>query len=147
MEEACVRIVMAVTAGNTNRRGEVAVLAVRRAARDARSPASVSATSAAMDVPQFDGLLDPIVDDDRESCDMMLEALRRYGASVQCAIGDRGDRHATEVQTRSMVRAAALPQPRSRVLRRIGAPELGCGTSQPRPNGGEAWRLELGRKH
>jgi CheY-like chemotaxis protein/anti-sigma regulatory factor (Ser/Thr protein kinase) len=55
-------------------------------ARDARSPASVSATPAAMDVPQFDGLRILIVDDDRESCEMMLEALRRHGASVQCAL-------------------------------------------------------------
>ena len=55
-------------------------------ARDARSPASVSATPAATDVPQFDGLRILIVDDDRESCEMMLEALRRYGASVQCAL-------------------------------------------------------------
>ena len=27
-----------------------------------------------------------IVDDDPESCEMMLEALRRYGASVECAM-------------------------------------------------------------
>ena len=37
-------------------------------------------------MPQFDGLRILIVDDDRESCEMMLEALRRYGASVQCAL-------------------------------------------------------------
>ena len=55
-------------------------------ARDARSPASVSATPAATDGPRFDGLRILIVDDDRESCEMMLEALRRYGASVQCAL-------------------------------------------------------------
>jgi PAS domain S-box-containing protein len=55
-------------------------------ARDARSPASVSATPAAADVPRFDGLRILIVDDDRESCEMMLEVLRRYGAVVQSAL-------------------------------------------------------------
>jgi CheY-like chemotaxis protein/anti-sigma regulatory factor (Ser/Thr protein kinase) len=55
-------------------------------ARDARSPASVSATPAAADVPRFDGLRILVVDDDRESCEMMLEALRRYGAVVQGAL-------------------------------------------------------------
>ena len=54
--------------------------------RDARHPAGVSATPAATNVPQFDGLRILIVDDDRESCDMMLEVLARYGASVQCAL-------------------------------------------------------------
>ena len=53
---------------------------------DVRSPASASAPPAAtMDVPQFDGLRILIVDDDRESCEMMLEALRRFGATTQCA--------------------------------------------------------------
>ena len=55
-------------------------------ARDARRPASVTATPAATDVPQFDGLRILIVDDDRESCEMMLEALGRYGASVRYAL-------------------------------------------------------------
>ena len=55
-------------------------------ARDARGPANVSATPAATDVPQFDGLRILIVDDDRESCEMMLEALGRYGASVRFAL-------------------------------------------------------------
>jgi hypothetical protein len=56
------------------------------AARDARTPAGVAATIAAPDVPRFDGLRILIVDDDRESCEMMLEALRGYGASVRCAM-------------------------------------------------------------
>ena len=54
--------------------------------RDARSPGRVSAPAAAVDVPRFGGLRILIVDDDRESCEMMLEALRRYGASVRCAL-------------------------------------------------------------
>ena len=55
-------------------------------AREARRPAGASATPAAADVAQFDGLRILVVDDDRESCEMMLEALRRHGASVQCAL-------------------------------------------------------------
>jgi PAS domain S-box-containing protein len=54
-------------------------------ARDERKPASVAATTAT-DVPQFDGLRILIVDDDRESCEMMLEALQGYGACVRCAM-------------------------------------------------------------
>jgi CheY-like chemotaxis protein len=59
---------------------------VSRTARDGRSHARVSATPAATDVPQFDDLRILIVDDDPESCEMMLEALRRHGASVQFAL-------------------------------------------------------------
>jgi CheY-like chemotaxis protein len=54
-------------------------------AREARKP--VSATPAGTtDVARLDGLRILIVDDDRESCEMMLEALRGYGASVRCAM-------------------------------------------------------------
>ena len=55
-------------------------------AREGRKPASTAATPAATDVPRFDGLRILIVDDDRESCEMMIEALRGYGASVRCAM-------------------------------------------------------------
>jgi CheY-like chemotaxis protein/anti-sigma regulatory factor (Ser/Thr protein kinase) len=55
-------------------------------ARDGRKPASTAATPAATDVPRFDGLRILIVDDDRESCEMMREVLRGYGASVRCAM-------------------------------------------------------------
>ncbi len=54
--------------------------------RDARTRTKVAVTPAATEVPHFDGLRILIVDDDRESCEMMLEALRRYGAAVQCAM-------------------------------------------------------------
>ena len=50
--------------------------------RDARKPAGIPAATAALDVPRFDGLRILIVDDDRESCEVMLEALRGFGASV-----------------------------------------------------------------
>jgi CheY-like chemotaxis protein len=54
--------------------------------RDERKAVSTAATTAATDVPRLDGLRILIVDDDRESCEMMLEVLRGYGASVQCAM-------------------------------------------------------------
>ncbi len=53
---------------------------------DARDFATLSAPPAATAIPHFGGIRILVVDDDRESCDMMLEALRRYGASVQCAL-------------------------------------------------------------
>jgi hypothetical protein len=40
----------------------------------------------APDVPRLDGCRVLIVDDDRESCEVMLEALRVYGASVRAAM-------------------------------------------------------------
>jgi len=55
-------------------------------ARDARKPRGAAAATAATDVPRLDGLRILIVDDDRESCEMMLEALRGYGASVRGAM-------------------------------------------------------------
>jgi PAS domain S-box-containing protein len=55
-------------------------------ARDGRKPARTAATTADTDVPRFDGLRILIVDDDRESCEMMFEALQGYGASVRCAM-------------------------------------------------------------
>jgi len=53
-------------------------------ARDARKP--VRAAAATADVPRLDGLRILIVDDDRESREVMLEALRRYGASIRAAM-------------------------------------------------------------
>jgi CheY-like chemotaxis protein len=53
-------------------------------ARDARKPAA--AATAAPDVPRLDGLRVLIVDDDRESCEVMLEALRGYGASLRATM-------------------------------------------------------------
>jgi PAS domain S-box-containing protein len=52
--------------------------------RDSRKPAAAS-VAAATDAPRLDGLRILIVDDDRESCEMMLEALRGYGASILAA--------------------------------------------------------------
>jgi PAS domain S-box-containing protein len=54
--------------------------------RDARKPVSAAAATAATDVPRLDGVRVLIVDDDRESCEMMLEALRGYGALLRCAM-------------------------------------------------------------
>ena len=59
---------------------------VAREARDTRKPVSASAATAATDVPRLDGMRILIVDDDRESCEMMLEALRGYGAFLRCAM-------------------------------------------------------------
>jgi CheY-like chemotaxis protein/anti-sigma regulatory factor (Ser/Thr protein kinase) len=56
------------------------------AAGDARNPASVAATTATADAPRLDSVRILIVDDDRESCEMMREALRGYGATVQCEL-------------------------------------------------------------
>jgi PAS domain S-box-containing protein len=55
-------------------------------ARHARKPVSAAAAIAATDVPRLDGVRVLIVDDDRESCEMMLEALRGYGALLHCAM-------------------------------------------------------------
>ena len=55
-------------------------------AHDARTLASAAATTATTEAPRFDGLRILIVDDDRESSEMMLEALRGYGAAVRCAM-------------------------------------------------------------
>jgi PAS domain S-box-containing protein len=55
-------------------------------ARDARRPLSAAAATAATDMPRLDGVRILIIDDDRESCEMMLEALRAYGAAVRCAM-------------------------------------------------------------
>jgi CheY-like chemotaxis protein len=52
---------------------------------EAGKPASMAAASAAGHAPRLDGVRDLVVDDDPESCEMMLEALRGYGASVHCA--------------------------------------------------------------
>jgi PAS domain S-box-containing protein len=58
----------------------------RLMARVARKPASAPAATAATGMPRLDGVRILIVDDDRESCEMMLEALRGYGASLRCAM-------------------------------------------------------------
>jgi CheY-like chemotaxis protein len=54
--------------------------------RDARKPAIVAAPAQGTELPRFDGLRILIVDDDRESCEMMLEALRGFGASVRSVL-------------------------------------------------------------
>jgi PAS domain S-box-containing protein len=54
-------------------------------ARDSRKPDTAAVTAAAADAPRLDGLRVLVVDDDRESCEMMLEALRSYGASIRAA--------------------------------------------------------------
>jgi anti-sigma regulatory factor (Ser/Thr protein kinase) len=52
-------------------------------ARDARKPAIVVAAAPGTELPRFDGLRILIVDDDRESCEMMLEALRSRAARAR----------------------------------------------------------------
>ena len=61
-------------------RSHPSVHCTRRAKR--RPP--LRATAA--DVPRLDGVRVLIVDDDRESCEMMLEVLREYGASIRAAL-------------------------------------------------------------
>jgi PAS domain S-box-containing protein len=54
-------------------------------ARDPGMPVSAAVATAA-DVPRLDGLRVLIVDDDRESREVMLEALQGYGASLRAAM-------------------------------------------------------------
>jgi PAS domain S-box-containing protein len=54
--------------------------------REARKLASAGASTVASDVPRLDGCRVLVVDDDRESCEVMVEALRLYGASVRAAL-------------------------------------------------------------
>jgi CheY-like chemotaxis protein/anti-sigma regulatory factor (Ser/Thr protein kinase) len=56
-----------------------------RIARDARKPSVAAAATATTDVPRLDGLRILIVDDNRESREVMLETLRGYGASLRAA--------------------------------------------------------------
>jgi PAS domain S-box-containing protein len=58
-------------------------------AGDAPKPAGTAAATAGAHVPRLDGLRVLIVDDDRESCEVMLETLRGYGASVRAAMSVR----------------------------------------------------------
>jgi CheY-like chemotaxis protein len=55
-------------------------------AREAGKSVSAATATAATDGPRLDGVRVLIVDDDRESREMMLEALRRYGASLRAAM-------------------------------------------------------------
>jgi PAS domain S-box-containing protein len=55
-------------------------------ARDSRTPGSAAVPAEATEVPRLDGVRVLVVDDDRESCEVMLEALRGYGASPRCAM-------------------------------------------------------------
>ncbi len=55
-------------------------------ASDGRPPVGLRSASAVTGVPRLDGVRVLIVDDDRESCEMMLEALRGYGASLRAAL-------------------------------------------------------------
>jgi PAS domain S-box-containing protein len=52
-------------------------------ALDSRKPATPPVAARAAAGPRLDGLRILIVDDDRESCEMMLEALQSYGASIR----------------------------------------------------------------
>jgi CheY-like chemotaxis protein len=55
-------------------------------ARERRKAVRATAATAAIDVPRLDGVRVLIVDDDHESCEMMLEVLRGCGASVRAAM-------------------------------------------------------------
>src|ERR1700682_4751369 len=62
------------------------------AGANARKPVSAAAATTATDVLRLDGVRVLIVDDDRESCEMMLESVRGYGALLRCAMfGDAVD--------------------------------------------------------
>jgi len=55
-------------------------------ASNGRPSADARRAKAAACVPRLDGVRVLIVDDDRESCEMMLEALGGYGASLRVAL-------------------------------------------------------------
>ena len=48
--------------------------------------AALRSVATAAGVPRLDGVRVLIVDDDRESCEMVLEVLREYGASIRAAL-------------------------------------------------------------
>jgi CheY-like chemotaxis protein len=58
-------------------------------ATDQRQRGGSRPANAATPVPRLDGLRVLIIDDDRESCEMMLEALQEYGACLRAALSAR----------------------------------------------------------
>jgi PAS domain S-box-containing protein len=101
--------------------------------RDAGKPVSAALATARTDGPRLDGVRVLIVDDDRESREMMLEALRGYGASLRAAMSASDAIEAlTEFKPDLVLSDIAMPgRDGYTVLRQVRALEAALGRRVP----------------